>query len=140
MQDEHKEKQHWVRLRISEITGGRPSTKETWLWINSFCPTVLCRRGGQKKETRKSAWETAAEGCSGSLESCQLFSVMHGTGGNNCCPTSPTSRGLSLHCHGLSPAQGAQELPASHLAHEPCDVAGALHSARGATTAHTIRS
>lgn len=47
--DEYKEKQHWVRLRMSERMEGLPA-KETYLWINSSCTTILCRRGGQKEE------------------------------------------------------------------------------------------
>lgn len=58
--DEYKEKQHWVRLRMSERMEGLPA-KETYLWINSSCTTILCRRGGQKKEPSRSPWESAAE-------------------------------------------------------------------------------
>lgn len=45
---------------MSERMEGLPA-KEAYLWINSSCTTILCRRGGQKKEPSRSPWESAAE-------------------------------------------------------------------------------
>lgn len=59
--------------------------KETQLWINPFCLTVLCTREGQRKEPRKRPRKTAVGDCSGSskaVSSLQLCMEVGATTGS----------------------------------------------------------
>lgn len=67
--------------------------------------------------------------------------VMHGTGGNNCSPTQLPHL-MDGHCTAIaSPLlEDPRSSQQSCLAYEPWNMAGALHSARGAMKACVLRS